>query len=68
MTDPKNDQRPDAGSQAAPDGAPSSQKAAKKPYRKPEIVSHSGLEVITGACSPQPPGKANLGSCGLVQS
>ena len=41
---------------------------AKKPYQPPRIVSHSALEVIAVACSPQPPGKASLASCSLERS
>lgn len=50
-----------------PRGAPDVRARPKKPYEAPRVVSHSALEVITGACTPQPPGKAE-GACTFANS
>ena len=50
-----------------PRDAPGDRARPKKPYEAPRVVSHSALEVITGACSPQPPGKAE-GACTFANS
>ncbi|HSO21363.1 MAG TPA: hypothetical protein VLT81_00565 [Chondromyces sp.] len=53
------------------DGRPTrtgGEQTAKRPYRPPQIVSRSALEAIAVACSPQPPGKVTLASCGLEKS
>lgn len=55
--------RDDTRPSALPDGRP-----PRKPYKPPVVVSHSALEVITGACSPAPPGKPDYASCTLAKS
>lgn len=55
--------RDDARPPASPDGRP-----PRKPYKPPVVVSHSALEVITGACRPAPPAKPDFASCSLAKS
>jgi hypothetical protein len=61
MTDTKN--QPD---EAAPPAAPA-EAVARKPYQPPRVVSHDPLEVITGSCTPAPPGKQNPATCTFSQ-
>jgi len=46
---------------AKKDGSP------KKPYDPPRLVSQHVMEVVTGACTPSPPGKT-AGLCTLTTS
>ena len=39
----------------------------KKPYRRPEILYKETLEAMAALCVPNPPAKANVGTCPLAQ-
>jgi hypothetical protein len=37
--------------------------AAKKPYRRPQILYREPLEAMAALCTPAPPAKVNIGVC-----
>ena len=48
-------------------GSGDASKAGKKKYRRPEILYREPLEAMAALCVPQPPAKANVGTCPLAQ-
>ena len=40
----------------------------KRPYVKPAILFREPLEAVAAACTPQPPGKADMVQCQSPQS
>lgn len=39
------------------------EKAVRKPYEPPRILSREPLEALAAVCAPAPPAKANPGAC-----
>jgi len=44
------------------------QPSARRPYERPAILFREPLEAVAAACTPQPPGKADLVQCQSPQS